>query len=58
MNEKRRLKNRSNISTAIKTELLEGLKELSHESKVAMSRLLDESIDDLLIKHKKKPPTD
>ena len=56
MNEKRRLKNRSNISTAIKTELLEGLKELSEESNVAISRLLDEAIEDLL--NKRKPPTD
>lgn len=50
MNRKRGLKNRRTISNAIKTELYEGLKKLSEETKVPVSRLLDEAIEDLLIK--------
>lgn len=54
----RGLKTRGNFSTTIKLELIDELKELSKETRIPLSKLLDESIDDLLIKHKKKPPTD
>lgn len=50
MERKRGLKNRKTISNAVKIELYEGLKELSEETKVPISRLLDEAIEDLLIK--------
>lgn len=50
MNEDRGLKNRKPISNAIKNELYDGLKLLSDKSKVPISRLLDEAIEDLLKK--------
>ena len=50
MNEKRGLKNRRPLSNAVKTELYDKLKELSDETKVPMSKLLDEAIEDLLKK--------
>jgi len=50
MSEKRGLKNRTPISNAVKTELYEGLRELSEVTKVPISRLLDEAIEDLLEK--------
>lgn len=50
MNNKRGLKNRKSLSNAIKIELYQGLKELSVKTKVPMSRLLDEAIEDLLKK--------
>ena len=54
MSEKRGLKNRKPLSNAVKTELYEGLKNLSDETKVPMSRLLDEAIEDLLQKRNPK----
>lgn len=53
VSEKRGLKNRTPLSNAIKTELYEGIRELSDETKVPISRLLDEAIEDLL---KKRSP--
>lgn len=50
MNNNRGLKNRKTLSNAIKIELYQGLKELSEKTKVPMSRLLDEAIEDLLKK--------
>jgi len=50
MNEKRGLKNRRPLSNAVKNELYDKLKELSDETKVPMSKLLDEAIEDLLKK--------
>ena len=52
MSEKRGLKNRTPLSNAIKTELYEGIRELSNKTKVPISRLLDEAIEDLLKKRK------
>lgn len=49
---KRGLKNRTPLSNAVKTELYESLRELSNETKVPISRLLDEAIEDLLAKRK------
>lgn len=54
MSEKRGLKNRKPLSNAVKTELYEALKSLSDETKVPMSRLLDEAIEDLLEKRNPK----
>jgi len=52
MTNKRGLKNRTPLSNAVKTELYELLRELSNETKVPISRLLDEAIEDLLAKRK------
>lgn len=52
MSKRRGLKNRTPLSNAIKTELYEGIRELSNETKVPISRLLDEAIEDLLKKRK------
>ncbi len=49
----RRLKTRTPISNAIDTQLLVRLKELAAETRVPMSKLLDEAIEDLLKKYKK-----
>ncbi|WP_423241683.1 ribbon-helix-helix domain-containing protein [Priestia megaterium] len=38
------------LSNAVKNELYDKLKELSDETKVPMSKLLDEAIEDLLKK--------
>lgn len=53
MSDKRGLKTRKTLSNAIKIELYQGLKELSEKTKVPMSRLLDEAIEDLLKKRSK-----
>lgn len=52
MTDKRGLKNRTSLSNAVKTELYDSLRELSKETKVSISRLLDEAIEDLLEKRK------
>ena len=46
------LKNRERIGSAIDKELLNKLREYSKESKIPISKLLDEAIEDLLIKRK------
>ena len=46
------LKNRERIGSAIDKELLTRLREYSKESKIPMSKLLDEAIEDLLAKRK------
>lgn len=53
MTEKRGLKNRKPLSNAIKIELHDGLKELSNQTKIPISKLLDEAIEDLLKKRSK-----
>lgn len=50
----RGLKTRKNLSNAIKIELHYGLKDLSDKTKVPMSRLLDEAIEDLIKKRSPK----
>ncbi|MGE7880127.1 ribbon-helix-helix domain-containing protein [Peribacillus muralis] len=52
MNEKRGLKNRTPLSNAVRTELHLQLKQLSETTKVPMSKLLDEAIEDLLKKRR------
>ena len=48
------LKNRERIGSAIDKVLLNKLREYSKESKIPLSRLLDEAIEDLLNKRKSK----
>lgn len=51
MIEKRGLKNRKTISNAVRSELSDRLKELSEKTKIPMSRLLDEALEDLINKY-------
>lgn len=46
------LVNRERLCTSVNKELLNNLKQLSEETRIPMSRLLDEAIEDLLNKHK------
>ena len=46
------LKNRKRLGVAIKTELLEELKELSAKTDIPQSKLVDRAIQDLLNKYK------
>ncbi len=48
------LVHREKISNSIKKELYVGLKRLSKETRIPISRLLDEAIEDLLKKHSAK----
>lgn len=50
MTDNRGLKNRKTISNAVRSDLVDALKELSKETKVPMSKLLDEAIELLLEK--------
>lgn len=50
----RGLKNRTPISNAVKTELYEQLRELSKETMIPISRLLDRGIE-LVLKEYEKP---
>lgn len=52
MSENRGLKTRKALSNAVRIELYEQLKELSDETKIPMSKLLDEAIEDLISKRK------
>lgn len=45
-------KNRKHWSTSTDHELYERLKKLSEKTRIPVSRLLDEAIEDLLLKHK------
>jgi len=47
------LKNRKRIGNTLDKKLLQEFKELSEETKIPMSKLLDEAIKDLLKKYKK-----
>ena len=49
-----RLKNRSQFTTATRPELLEGLRKLSAETRITMSLLIDEALEDLLEKYEEK----
>jgi metal-responsive CopG/Arc/MetJ family transcriptional regulator len=46
------LKTRTRIGNTLDTNLLEKLKELSTITRIPMSRLLDEAVEDLIQKHK------
>lgn len=50
MVENRGLKTRKTISNAVRSDLVDKLKQLSEETKVPMSKLLDEAIEDLIVK--------
>ncbi|MGE0981350.1 ribbon-helix-helix domain-containing protein [Bacillus cereus] len=52
MSENRGLKTRKALSNAVRMDLYEQLKKLSDETKIPMSKLLDEAIEDLIIKRK------
>lgn len=54
MKNNRGLKNRTTISNTIKNELHDELKKLSSDTKIPISRLLDEAIEYLLEKRKSK----
>ncbi|MEG1411698.1 MAG: ribbon-helix-helix domain-containing protein [Terrisporobacter sp.] len=45
------LKNRTRIGSAIDTELYNKLKKLSDTTRIPISKLLDEAIENLLSKH-------
>lgn len=47
------LKTRTRIGNTVNTELLKEFKQLSKDTRIPMSRLLDEAIGDLLKKYKK-----
>ncbi|MEH7461707.1 ribbon-helix-helix domain-containing protein [Bacillus thuringiensis] len=52
MSENRGLKTRKALSNAVRIDLYEQLKKLSNETKIPMSKLLDEAIEELIIKRK------
>jgi metal-responsive CopG/Arc/MetJ family transcriptional regulator len=47
------LKNRTRITITLGNELLKQFKVLSEQTRIPMSKLLDEAIEDLLKKHDK-----
>ncbi len=49
-----RLKNREQFTSAIRPELLKGLQDLSNETDIPMSKLLDRAVEDLLKKYGKE----
>lgn len=53
MSNNRGLKNRKTISNAVRSELADGLRELSEKTKIPMSKLLDEALEDLMNKYSK-----
>jgi len=50
------LTNRTRIGSAIDKALFENLKKLSEQTRIPISKLLDEAIEDLLKKHKELSP--
>lgn len=48
------LKNRERVGTTADKKLMEQFKQLSEQSRIPMSRLLDEAIEDVLKKHNNK----
>lgn len=51
MSNNRGLKNRRTISNAVRSELADALKQLSEETRIPMSKLLDEALEDLIKKY-------
>ncbi|MGL4992318.1 MAG: ribbon-helix-helix domain-containing protein [Sarcina sp.] len=45
------LKNRTRIGSAIDTQLYNKLKKLSEKTRIPISKLLDEALEDLIKKH-------
>lgn len=54
--EDRGLVNRTPYSNAVENSLLEKFKQLSKDTKINQSKLLDEALEDLLNKYGKKKP--
>ncbi|MED3792358.1 ribbon-helix-helix domain-containing protein [Niallia alba] len=54
MDKSRGLKTRKPLSNAVKIELAEQLKELSERTRIPMSKLLDEALEDLIKKYKQE----
>lgn len=54
MKEKNKLVNRKKLGSAVKTEYAEKLKELSEETMVAQSRLLDKALELLFKEYENK----
>ena len=52
MSKPRGLKTRTAISSTLRNDLITSLQQLSDQTKVPMSKLLDEAIEDLLVKRK------
>ena len=53
INVSRGLKNRTPISNAVRTDLYEQLKELSNETMIPLSKLLDRAIELVIEEYKK-----
>jgi len=53
MENKKGLKNRASFSNYVDTRLLEKFRELSSDTRIPISKLLDEAIEDLLKKYNK-----
>lgn len=54
MKDKNKLVNRKKLGSAVKTEYAEKLKELSEETMVAQSKLLDKALELLFKEYEKK----
>lgn len=52
MSTNRGLKTRKALSNAVRIDLYEQLKQISDETKIPMSKLLDEALEDLISKRK------
>lgn len=52
MSKNRGLRTRKVLSNTVRMDLYENLKNLSNETKIPMSKLLDEAIEELLSKRK------
>lgn len=52
MNNNRGLKTRKALSNAVRMDLYEQLKKLSDDTRIPMSKLLDEAIEELISKRK------
>lgn len=53
MSEKRGLKNRTTISSTLKNENYQKIKELSNETMIPISKLLDQAVENLISNYKK-----
>lgn len=51
---KAHLKNRSRVGSTINNELWQQFQELSRQTRIPISRLLDESVEDIIQKYKNK----
>lgn len=49
----KKYRNRKQISTAVDLEIYEKFKNLANETRIASTKLLDEALEDLLVKYGK-----